>query len=89
MKNRKAKTITQSFDIVLEGQPVNVTATFYETHNTEARYRVSINGSPVYIFGWDHNKNRLAALDSSSAVKQMPSIVEAAIGQELYNKMAA
>lgn len=89
MKNRKVKTSTQTFDIVFEGQPVTVKATMYETHNTEARYRVSINGSPVYIFGWDSNKNRLAALDSGSAVKTMPPLVEAAIGQELYNKMAA
>ncbi|MBO9635432.1 MAG: hypothetical protein J7578_20155 [Chitinophagaceae bacterium] len=89
MKNRKVKTSTQTFDLVLEGQPVNVKATLYETHNTEARYRVSINGSPVYIFGWDSNKNCLAAIDSGNAAMAMPPLVEAAIGQELYNKMAA
>lgn len=89
MKNRKVKTSTETFDLVLEGQPVNVKATLYETHNTEARYRVSINGSPVYIFGWDSNKNRLAAIDRGNATNSIPPMVEAAIGRELYNKMAA
>lgn len=91
MKTRrnKTKTVTESFDVMVEGKPVTVKATQYETHTTEARYRVSINGSPIYIFGWDSERNRLAAIDSATVVSEIPEPVELAIGQQLHNRMAA
>lgn len=89
MKTRKNKALTATFEVMIDGNPVAVKATLYETHTSEQRYRVSINGSPVYIFGWDHNRNRLAAIDSSNAVGIMPDRVESVIGQQLYTRMAA
>lgn len=90
MKARKQnKTVTETFELMVDGKPVAVKATLFETHTTEARYRVSVNNSPVYIFGWDHQRNRLAVVDSGSAVNSMTERVEEAIGRQLYNKMAA
>ena len=89
MKNRRSKPITETFDIVLEGNPVTVKATSFEIATSEARFRVSINGSPVYIFGWDPHKNRLAAIDSGGAATAIPLPVEQAVARELQNKMAA
>lgn len=74
---------------MVDGKPVAVKATLYETHTTEARYRVSVNNSPVYIFGWDAHRNRLSVIDSGSAVNNMTERMEEAIGQQLYHKMAA
>lgn len=89
MKNRKIKSITETFDIVLEGSPVTVKATSYETPSTEARYRVSINGSSIYIFGWDPHKNRLAAIERSGAATAIPPQIEQAVAMQIQNKMAA
>ena len=89
MKTRKNKTVTETFEVMVDGKPVAVKATLYETPTSEARYRVSVDDSPVYIFGWDSHRNRLAAIDSGNAANGIPERIEMAIGQQLYNKRAA
>lgn len=80
------KAKTKRFEIVVNGKPVQVTATAYEA-NDKTRYRVSYNGGPVHIFGWDVNENRLMVIDSAS--EKMPIPLESAIAEELQHKMAA
>lgn len=88
-RTRKSKTSTEKFEVMVEGRPVTVIATLYETHNTESRYRVSIDGSPVHIFAWDPQLNRLAEIDQASAAASIPAKVEEAIGRQLYSRAAA
>ena len=91
MKTRKnkTKTMTESFEVMVDGKPVAVKATLFETHTSEARCRVSINGSPIYIFGWDHHMNRLTAIDKASVESGIPENVEQAVGQQLQQRIAA
>jgi hypothetical protein len=55
----------------------------------ETLYRVSVNGSPVYIFGWHPVLKRITAIDRGSAANNIPPNVAEAIGDQLYNRMAA
>lgn len=83
------KTRTEIFELTIDGKPVVVKATPYQTLSTETRFRISINDSPVYIFGWDKDLNRLSAIESSSAADSVPTMVEEAISRQLYQRMAA
>lgn len=83
------KTRTEIFELTIDGKPLVVKATPYQTLSTETRFRVSINDSPVHIFGWDKDLNRLTAIDSSSAAANMPNKIDEAIGRQLYQRIAA
>lgn len=83
------KTRTEIFELSIDGEPVVVRATPYQTLSTETRFRVSINDSPVYIFGWDKDLNRLATIESSSAAGNVSATIEEAISHQLYQRMAA
>ena len=83
------KTRTEIFELTIDGTPVVVKATPYQTLSTETRFRVSINDSPVHIFGWDKDLNRLTAIEHSSAASNMPEKIDEAIGRQLYQRIAA
>jgi len=83
------KTRTEVFEVLVDGKPLVVKATPYQTHTTETRFRVSVNNSPVHIFGWDKDLKRLTAIDSSNATSGVPQKIDEAIGRELYHMVAA
>lgn len=83
------KTRTEIFELAIDGRPVQVKATPFKIHTEEQRYRVSINGSPVLIFGWNDDLNRLAIIDKAKMADRVPDNVEAMIGRQLYSRIAA
>lgn len=89
MKTKKNATRTETFELVINGTPMLVKATSFLTYTMETQYRVSINGGPVYIFGWNPELKRIAAIGRGSAVGNISSSVEDAIGSQLYVRMAA
>lgn len=83
------KTRTEIFELTVDGKPLVVRATPYQTLATETRFRVSVNDSPVHIFGWDKDLNRLTAIDSSQAANDINDKIDEAIGRQLYQRIAA
>ena len=79
---------TETFKLIIDGDPVEVTATRYELHTRENRFRVSYNGSPVHIFAKDKFNDRLSAIKEHPATL-IPNNIEKAIGRELQMRMAA
>ena len=89
MKAKKNATRTAEFEMVVDEIPFFVKATAFQTFAMETQYRVSVNGSPVYIFGWHPVQKRITAIDRGSAASNIPPHVAEAIGDQLYNRMAA
>jgi hypothetical protein len=83
MISRTEKITTEQFDIVLEGKPVAIKASRYTTHNKETRFRVSINGSPVYIFAYDEELNKAVAIDKGAAIAAISPKIEHVIAERL------
>jgi hypothetical protein len=83
------KTRTEIFEMAIDGRPLKVKATPFKMHTNEQRYRVSINGSPVHIFAWDDQLNRLTVIDKAKMAESVPENVEAMIGRQLYSRLAA
>jgi hypothetical protein len=50
-ENKKNATRTEMFEMMIDEIPFFVKATSFQTYTMETQYRVSVNGSPVYIFG--------------------------------------
>ncbi len=89
MKTKKNATRTEVFEMTVDDIPFFVKATSFQTYTMETLYRVSVNGSPVYIFGWHPVLKRITAIDRGSAANNIPPNVAEAIGDQLYNRMAA
>lgn len=89
MKAKKQATRTEEFEMMVNEIPFFVKATSFQTYTKETQYRVSVNGSPVYIFGWHPVQKRITAIDRGSAASTIPPNVAEAIGDQLYNRMAA
>lgn len=89
MKTTKKATRTEEFELVIDGTPMFVKATSFQTYTLEKQYRVSVNGSPVYIFGWNPTAQRITAIDRGMAAANIPARVVEAIGDQLYTRMAA
>lgn len=83
------KTRTEIFEMAIDGKPVKVKATPFKIATEEKRYRVSINDSPVHIFAWDDQLNRLAIIDKARLAESIPDKVEEVIGRQLYSRLAA
>ncbi len=73
---------TKVFDLLLGGKAYTVKATPYLL-NTETRYRVSFNGSPVYVFKWDDEHTHLTVAEKANAVEALPPNLETAIAMRL------
>ena len=89
MKTKKNATRTEEFELMVDDIPFFVKATSFQTYTMETQYRVSVNGSPVYIFGWHTESKKITAIDRGTAANNIPSNVAEAIGDQLYNRMAA
>lgn len=71
---------TQTFELLVDKAPYEVQAIQYQ-FNTETRFRVSFNGSPVYVFVWDEELKRYTAIGDGAGV--IPDSVETAISEKL------
>lgn len=89
MKTKKNVTKTDTFELVVEGSSLLVKATSFQTYTMETQYRVSVNGSPVYIFAWNPVQQRMKAVDRGTAAGYIPPKIEEAIGAQLHSRMAA
>lgn len=89
LKTKKQLTRTEEFEMVVDETPLFVKATSFQTYTMETQYRVSVNGSPVYIFGWHPVSKRITAIDRGSAANNIPPKMAEAIGDQLYSRMAA
>ena len=89
MKTKKNATRTAVFEMTVDEIPFFVKATSFQTYTMETQYRVSVNGSPVYIFGWHPVLKRITAIDRGYAANNIPPNVAEAIGEQLYSRMAA
>ena len=89
MKTKKNVTRTEVFEMSVDDIPFFVKATSFQTYTMETLYRVSVNGSPVYIFGWHPVLKRITAIDRGTAANNIPPKVAEAIGDQLNNIMVA
>ena len=72
---------TLSFELPVEGTLYAVKATPYTIATKENRFRVSINGSPVYIFGWNNDLDRFSVIDDN------PSILRGSVEMAIAHKL--
>ncbi len=84
---KKAKFSAINFEVTVDGAPVEVMAKPYMAANDKQRFRVSYNGSPIHIFGFDENAHKVVVLDSAS--ETIPINIERAIANTLLHKIAA
>ncbi|KIC96307.1 hypothetical protein [Flavihumibacter solisilvae] len=84
---RQQRIEALSFELNIEGKPLEVTAKPYMAANQQPRFRVSYNGSPVHIFGYNEDLKKVIVMDSASA--DIHPKIENAIGQALTHKLAA
>lgn len=88
MKTKRNATTTATFELTIDGTPMLVKATSFQTYTMETQYRVSVNGSPVYIFGWHPLLKRITAIQRGGGTGVIPQKIDEAIGQHL-DRMAA
>ena len=81
------KTVTEIFEIIAEGKPYTVKATSFLNGMEKLRYRVSVNNSPVCIFGWDEGLDRFAILKDARNPDIHPA-AEMIIARKLENMFA-
>jgi hypothetical protein len=79
------KAQTQKMEFLLDGMPYEVKATPFQ-FNDETRFRVSFNGSPIYIFVWDSELKRLTAIGDGTDM--IPVNLEDAISGHLLGAFA-
>lgn len=84
---KKIKQKVLNFEVVVNGQPLEVVAKPYTAANELPRFRVSINGSPVQIFGLEPQLNKVVVLEKGAA--EHSAQVEHIIGQQLLQTIAA
>jgi hypothetical protein len=89
MKTKRNITKTATFELVIDNMCLFVTATSFLTYTFETQYRVSVNGSPVYIFGWHPVLKRITTIDRGSAANNIPFKILDAIADQLTNHMVA
>lgn len=83
MTSRTEKVTTEKFDIVVDGRNVEVFASKYKAPNDEPRFRVSIDGSPLYIFKLDETRRSAVAIDKAEITNKISPQLEQAIGMRL------
>lgn len=76
----------QTFDLLIDGTPYEVIAVAF-MYNGEKRYRVSFNGSPIYVFVWDSSMKKLKAIGEDAG--SIPSSLEIAIADKLQQDVYA
>ena len=81
------KAATEIFEIIAEGKPYMVKATFFLNGMEQIRFRVSVNDSPLCIFGWDEGLDRFAILKDARDPDIHPA-AEMIIARKLENLFA-
>jgi hypothetical protein len=84
---RKTSFEPLNFNIEVNGTPMEVVAKPYLNANEEQRFRVSVDGSPIHIFGLNEQEQMVEMLDSPSE-PIAPQVIRA-IGEKLMNRLAA
>ncbi len=79
MTRKKIETL--SFEMSVNNRQYIVKATPFTTATGETRFRISYNDSPVHIFGWDENLDRVTEIEEVSDL--LPPVIETAIAHEL------
>lgn len=70
----------KTYVFLLDSVPYSVTAEPF-TFNSGQRYYVTVNGGPEYIFSWDPEMGRLAAIDVDASI--LPDALEQEISARL------
>ena len=73
---------SQRFELIVDGMPVIVKSKPYE-FNTETRFLGSYNGSEEYVFLWNTELSRLAAIGDQAV--DIPVAIENAIASKLQS----
>ena len=76
------RLVTEKFEILSGGNIHHVRATEYLNGQEELRYRVSVNESPVCVFGWNSDRNRFAIMHDARN-PDIPREIEQAIADRL------
>jgi hypothetical protein len=76
------RLVTEKFEILSGGNIYHVLATEYLNGQEELRYRVSVNESPVSVFGWNSDRNRFAIMHDPRN-PNIPGEIEQAIADRL------
>jgi len=79
------KVQTQTLTLLVDGLPYEVKASPFD-YNGETRFRVSFNGSPVYVFVYDTQMKQLTAIGEGSDT--IPVNLEEAISENLLSAFA-
>lgn len=74
------KTKTFLFELLVDGVPYEVRATPFQ-YNDDIRYRVSFNGGQIYVFVYDQELKRFAAIGDGA--ETIPDSLETAISRKL------
>ncbi|KIC90840.1 hypothetical protein [Flavihumibacter sp. ZG627] len=84
---RKQRTEALNFELVVDGTPIEIVAKPYIAANEQPRFRVSYDGSPVHIFGYEPEMGKVIVMDSAS--EEIHPKIEDAIGRMLLKTIAA
>ncbi|MBX2922419.1 MAG: hypothetical protein KF746_09530 [Chitinophagaceae bacterium] len=68
------KTKRTIFEITAGDRPYTVNATSYLNGSEQLRFRVSVNNSPVFIFGWNEQLDRYAIMKDDRDPAISPSV---------------
>jgi hypothetical protein len=79
-KRSRNKAKTKGFELMINGNMVEVRATPYLVNGEETRFRVSFNESPVYTFAWDREMNGIVVVEGKDSI---PERIERAISHKL------
>ncbi|RFM26789.1 hypothetical protein DXN05_17515 [Deminuibacter soli] len=70
---------------MIDGNKTTVKATAFKTPSNDARFRVSINESPIHIFSFDEKLQRFTDIEAGAKAEPIPATIEKAVGEQLYH----
>ncbi|MBN8857428.1 MAG: hypothetical protein J0H29_03505 [Sphingobacteriales bacterium] len=76
------RLVTEKFEILSGGNIYQVRATEYLNGQEKLRYRVSVNDSPVCVFGWNNDRSRFTIMHDHRN-PDIPGEIEQAIAGRL------
>ncbi|MEO6314847.1 MAG: hypothetical protein ABIU63_14835 [Chitinophagaceae bacterium] len=80
-RTKRQRTENIVFDVSINNNVYEVTATPFSNASGDNLYRVSYNNGPVHVFGWDEGLERYAETDPQADV--IPPVVEMEISGKL------
>jgi hypothetical protein len=88
-KRTRNKARTEIFDLVINGQAIEVSATPYLINSMESRFRVSYNESAVYIFVQNPETHHVALAEGNLSMPVQVSQAIAARLEKIESRKAA